>query len=104
MHHSLAQEFNETATAAYRVFPRELERLAVLLVPSSDTPVYVSPAVARELTKNTAAIGQAIAKLAEKMHELKAVGLAGNKYPLAGTSVNLIALRDSKEIKGLFSD
>jgi len=104
MQSSLAQEFNKTATAAYRVFPKELERLTVLLVPSSDAPVYVSPTVARALTQSTAAVNDSVRELAKTMHDLNAVGVASNGYTLGGTPVNLIALQDSSEIKGLFSD
>ena len=53
---SLAKTFHETAAAAHDAFPKELKTLVLLLLPASDTPVYVSPEVADQLTKSTAAV------------------------------------------------
>ncbi len=98
----LEQTFNETAAAAYEAFPQELEKLVVLLVPSSDTPVFISPQVADQLTKDTAAIKKAVTSLTTSMQIRGAAGLANRYYYLAGTRVNLIAL-DNKNPLGVFS-
>ena len=99
---SLAQTFNETASAAYEAFPKKLKKLVILLTPSADTPVYVSPEVANQLTKDTAAIKADVKNLANVMRFFNFVGMADKNYSLAGTPVNLIAL-DSKTARGLFS-
>jgi hypothetical protein len=103
MEQSLAQEFNDTAAAAYAAFPEQLARLVILLTPDTDTPVYVSPQVADELTKSTAEIREAVAKYTGVLKANNASGLAEYKASLAGTPVNLIAL-DSKNIMGIFTE
>ncbi len=100
MKKSLVQEFNETSAAARAAFPDRLERLVVLLVPTADTPVYVAPAVADQLTKNIAAVKQAVAHAAEVLHRYSAIGIANRYGHVGGTSVNLIALQDN--LPGLF--
>ncbi len=112
MQTSLAQTFNETAAAAYAAFPRQLQRLVILMTPSSDTPVYVSPAIADQLTKNTADIKKAVEYAAQRMRDKTWTAMANKNYDLAGTSVNLIALsenpnvsvsaRCTKEMKDIF--
>jgi hypothetical protein len=102
MQQSLAQEFNETAAAAYAAFPAQLARLAILLASDTEAPVYVSPQVAQELTKSTSAIRQAVATYAGILKAKNAAGLSERNALLAGTPVNLIAL-DSENIPGLFN-
>lgn len=88
----LAQRFNELAAEAYASFPTELARLVVLLIPDGDTPVYVSPAVAKKLTQDTAAIKKATAEIGCRMDANAESGLAFRDKTLAGTTVNMIAL------------
>lgn len=102
MQKPLAQEFNETAAAAHEAFPRDLERLVVLLVPDSDTPVYVSPQIADELTKSSDAVKAAVESIARRMRKRGVAGLANRRYNLAGTDVKLIAM--SKNPTGIFSE
>jgi len=104
MQESLTKTFNKTAAAAYKAFPRELSHLVILLVPSSDTPVFVSPAIADKLTKDTAEIKKYVEKLAKKMVAMNAAGLASKYEYLADTRINLIALVDDKNIRGIFSE
>jgi hypothetical protein len=89
---SLAHIFHATAAAAHEEFPRELERLVVLLVPHTNKPVYVSPAVAKELTKSVSVIRQVVRSLTEAMHDQNASGLAQANFDFACADVNLIAL------------
>jgi hypothetical protein len=101
MQESLAQIFNVTAAAAYKAFPQELDNLVVLLAPTAETPVYVSPGIADQLTKNIAAVKEAVAERAELMRIHNASGIAHKYYPLAGTVVKMIALNEN--VRGLFS-
>ena len=99
----LAQKFNEIATEAYEAFPEELGKLVVLLTPSSDMPVYVSPEIADQLTESAAGIKEAIKNLSDWMHDKGASGRATRNYNLAGTSVNLIML-DVNNTPGYYSE
>jgi hypothetical protein len=92
MQSSLMQTFNETAAAAYEAFPRELERLVVLLVPSSDTPVYVSPKIADQLTGSTEAIKAAVEERTCYLENNSAAGVANRKYKPGETFVSMITL------------
>jgi hypothetical protein len=65
MQQSLAHSFNETAAAAYAAFPKELKRLVVVL----GRPVFISPKVAGKLTKDTAAIREALAEIKSEMYD-----------------------------------
>jgi len=99
---SLAKIFNEEASAAYKAFPEELKRLVVLLVPSSDTPVYVSPEVADQLTKSTADIKAAVAYWAKYLHDAGAAGVASRSADLGGVPVAMIAL-DTENTLGVYT-
>ena len=101
MQKSLMQTFDETAAEAYKAFPRELEKLVVVLA-SSDTPVYVSPEIAEQLTKDTAAIKADVKDFVKGMRGRYTPGSAPSDYDLAGTLVDLIAL-DGKNIRGDFN-
>ncbi len=93
MKKSLVQEFNATSAAAQAAFPRQLERLVVLLVPTSDTPVYVAPAVARTLSKNISSVKNAVARFSYKMQKQGWAGFANRSEYVGGANVNLIALK-----------
>ncbi|MDE2337049.1 MAG: hypothetical protein KGL10_07040 [Alphaproteobacteria bacterium] len=97
---SRAQEFNRTSAAAYAAFPLQLERLTVLLVPTSDTPVYVAPAVAEKLSQNIAGVKKAVTDLSDLMQKHGWAGLANKCEYVAGTPVNLIALKGN--LPGIF--
>jgi len=98
MQASFAQEFNETAAAAYEAFPLELARLVVVV----DKLVYISPEIAGQLTKNTSAIREALAKATSERRTRNWQGIAWGDFDLAGTPVDLIALTN-KNIGGTFS-
>jgi hypothetical protein len=100
---SLEEIFNKTAVDAHTVFPHALEKLVILLVPNSDTPVYVSPGVANQLTKNTAIMKRVVEILTDKMRARDCVGMAGRNWQLYGTHIDLIAL-DKENERGAFSD
>lgn len=101
MQQSLAQIFNETAATVHSAFPDKLKNLVILLCPSSETPVYVSPEIADLLTNNIAAVKQAVKKETNYMHTRNAAGIAYRSYPLAKTAVKLIALEE--DVRGIFS-
>src|SRR4051812_16849307 len=94
MQASLTQEFNKTAAAAQEAFPKELRRLVVFLLPS-DAPVYVSPDIARKLTKDVGQIQAAVTEMKRIMKENRYDGYADSAFDFAGTTVKLIALKAS---------
>ncbi len=94
MQSALKHEFNKTAAAAYEAFPGKLERLVVLVVPTEDTPVYVSPAVAEELSRNVGDVKKFIAGLSADMQRRGWAGLANRYESIAQTSINMVALNE----------
>lgn len=95
MQQSLVKVFHKTAVEAHEAFPQELGKLVVFLTPSSDTPVYVSPDIADQLTKSTAAIKEVVKDLANELHNHDMAGLAQRNYNMAGTPVDVIAANES---------
>lgn len=87
---TLREEFRRTIAAEADAFPDKLSRLVVAL-PSSGTPVYVSPEVAAALTEKTDRVKKEIRKM---IGDLRQKGFAGVNYPrtvFAGEVVGLIA-------------
>lgn len=103
MQDSLAEEFNKTAVEAHAVFPHDLDNLVLLLPQTSETPVYVSPEIAQQLTENIAEVKTLILGFKALMYQESAGGVAVPQFPLAGMTVRLIAL-DQEDVPGLFSD
>jgi len=104
MQQSLAQTLNEVAKEAAEAFPNELGRLAVV-IPGADKPIaFISPAAAKDMAKNPAAINEAVDGVAQRLDRTGAVSYTRGSYDLAGAYINLIALANPKEIVGNFSD
>lgn len=89
---SRIENFNETAAKAFVAFPHELGRLVVLAVPAQNTPVFISPAIAEQLSANTAAIKEAVAEAHEILERTGWTALASSDHDVGGTLVDLIAM------------
>lgn len=91
---NLNYEFNAIASAAHDASPKALHNLVVLLCPSEETPVYVSPEIADHLSKNTAAVKEALIERQQYMLRARFGALACPNYPLADKTVTMIALQE----------
>lgn len=96
MQQPLTKTFHETAVAAHDAFPQELKTLVLLLLPASDAPVYVSPEIADQLTKSTAAVKKIVKEKADMLQKMGAAGHAKRDFDFAGMRVNLISLVDAE--------
>jgi hypothetical protein len=104
MQHSLAKTFNETAAAAYGAFPERLKNLVLLLLPDAETPVYVSPDIADQLTKNISEVKEVVKYYSDYLKDLGGAGVAQRDFDFAGIKVNVIGLVDEAHTtKGIFT-
>lgn len=94
---SLPQTFNESAAAAHEAFPEKLDNLLVL-VTSSDTPVYVSPEIAEHVSKNPRAVKEAVKEATEYLRANGYAALAEDGLPLAGHLVKNISFDDKNSL------
>jgi len=99
----LAREFNKTATEAHAVFPQDLNNLVLFLPQTVETPVYVSPEIAEQLTNSIADVKALVVALKDYMQEKNAGGVAVPEFTIGDTTVRLIAL-DQEDVPGFFSD
>ena len=100
MQQALPEIFNETAAAAYAEFPCELRDLVILLVPDTETPVFVSPEIAEHLTKSVAAVKKVLAEVTDILHKKVWSALASTEYFIDRKRINLIAV--NHEIRRAF--
>ena len=93
----LTQIFRESAAAAHAAFPEKLENLLVL-VTSSETPIYVAPEIADHVTKNVAAVKQAVKEATEYMQTFGAAGFSRHDGSLTGIMIREIALNGETSV------
>jgi len=101
MQESLAQMFNEIATAEHNASPKKLKNLVVFLFPYSETPVYVAPEIAKQLAKNTNAIRKAAKKIKKDMSNKKVSGIVYPRYFLKQHPIKVIMV--NKKVASIFS-
>ena len=94
MKKSLAQTFNEIATAEHDAFPQELENLVAFLIPSSKNPIYFAPETDEQLKKNPIALNEAIEERTNYLLSNNAVGVSNANYFLGNNVVKIIALKN----------
>jgi hypothetical protein len=97
---SLSPVFNQTAAATYAAFPEKLHDL-VLLLTSSDEPVFIAPAIADHLSNNAAAVKAVVEDITKALRDHNAAGVSNYSYPIADSRIKLIAINE--EIRGIFS-
>lgn len=88
---ALAEIFNRSAAAMHEAWPEKLERL-VVLVTSSEEPIYVSPAIAEHLTNNAVAVREAVHGRRLDLQRRGILGVVHERYLLAGEIVQLIGM------------
>ncbi|MFH1159000.1 MAG: hypothetical protein V1721_09030 [Pseudomonadota bacterium] len=100
MQKSLTQIFHDEAEAAHAAFPEELKNLVVIIT-SSETPVYVAPEIADHLSKNVAAVKKSLKQVTNYLLDHNSTAISDYDFSLAEVSVKLIALNEN--FRGTFS-
>ncbi|MFH1158842.1 MAG: hypothetical protein V1721_08220 [Pseudomonadota bacterium] len=95
MQKSLVQIFHDEAKAMHDAFPEKLENLVVLLLSSSDAKIYAAPEIMGLLRNNIAEVKMAVRERTDYLCAYKATAVSSPDYPLAGTTVKMIALNEN---------